>query len=99
MPLYWAQKVLCSFHWISEHENVARTLIFLFFFSIICVCYNLQAFSQMRLSEASAHLGSFSDRIKEEPSQTQTNFAREGPTGSSWISSIAVKAADAMLSM
>ncbi|XP_071914201.1 uncharacterized protein [Coffea arabica] len=59
----------------------------------------LQAFSQMRLSEASAHLGSFSARIKEEPSQTQTNFAREGPTGSSWISSIAVKAADAMLSM
>lgn len=48
----------------------------------------LQAFSQMRLSEASAHLGSFSARIKEE---------REGPNDPR-ISSIAVKAADAMLS-
>ncbi|XP_057541426.1 uncharacterized protein LOC130820175 isoform X2 [Amaranthus tricolor] len=43
----------------------------------------LQAFSQMRISDASAHLGSFSIRIKEE---------------ASWISSTAVKAADAILS-
>lgn len=43
----------------------------------------------MRLSESSAHLGSFSARIKEE---------REGPNGNPRISSIAVKAADAMLS-
>ncbi|CBI21531.3 unnamed protein product, partial [Vitis vinifera] len=53
----------------------------------------LQAFSQMRLSEASAHLGSFSARIKEEPI-----IGREGQIGTSWISSTAVKAADAMLS-
>ncbi|KAJ8447051.1 hypothetical protein Cgig2_033620 [Carnegiea gigantea] len=56
----------------------------------------LQAFSQMRLSEASAHLGSFSFRIKEEPFLI-SNFSREGPSGTSWISSTAVKAADAIL--
>ncbi|XP_031108009.1 uncharacterized protein LOC116012576 isoform X2 [Ipomoea triloba] len=56
----------------------------------------LQAFSQMRLSEASAHLGSFSARIKEEP-HVQANMWKEGQAGSSWICSTAVKAADAML--
>ncbi|RAL44025.1 hypothetical protein DM860_014162 [Cuscuta australis] len=55
----------------------------------------LQAFSQMRLSEASAHLGSFSARIKEEP-QTHTQMWN-GQAGSFWICSTAVKAADAML--
>uniref|UniRef100_A0A2N9FSI1 Spatacsin C-terminal domain-containing protein n=1 Tax=Fagus sylvatica TaxID=28930 RepID=A0A2N9FSI1_FAGSY len=58
----------------------------------------LQAFSQMRLSEALAHLGSFSARIKEEPASVQTNIGREGQIGTSWISSTAIKAADAMLS-
>ncbi|XVF15027.1 hypothetical protein REPUB_Repub09cG0114100 [Reevesia pubescens] len=58
----------------------------------------LQAFSQMRLSEASAHLGSFSARIKEEPSNLQTNIGREGQIGMSWITSTAIKAADATLS-
>ncbi|XP_038999892.1 uncharacterized protein LOC120125556 isoform X2 [Hibiscus syriacus] len=58
----------------------------------------LQAFSQIRLSEASAHLGSFSARIKEEPSHLQTNIGREGQIGMSWISSTAIKAADATLS-
>ncbi|KAH7860687.1 hypothetical protein Vadar_016791 [Vaccinium darrowii] len=57
----------------------------------------LQAFSQMRLSEASAHLGSFSARIKEEPAHIQINLLK-GQTGTSWISSTAVKAADSMLS-
>ncbi|XP_058186031.1 uncharacterized protein LOC131303262 isoform X4 [Rhododendron vialii] len=57
----------------------------------------LQAFSQMRLSEASAHLGSFSARIKEEPAHIQMNLLK-GQTGTSWISSTAVKAADSMLS-
>lgn len=52
----------------------------------------------MRLSEASAHLGSFSARIKEEPSHLQTNIGREGQIGMSWISSTAIKAADATLS-
>lgn len=58
----------------------------------------LQAFSQMRLSEASAHLGSFSARIKEEPAHLQANIGREGQLEATWISSTAVKAADAMLS-
>ncbi|XP_028755143.1 uncharacterized protein LOC114714558 isoform X1 [Neltuma alba] len=58
----------------------------------------LQAFSQMRLSEASAHLGSFSLRIKEEPTHLQADIGREGKIGTSWISSTASKAADAVLS-
>ncbi|KAL1364797.1 hypothetical protein HN51_012953 [Arachis hypogaea] len=58
----------------------------------------LQALSQMRLSEASAHLGSFSARIKEEPMYSQANVGREGQIGTSWISSTASKAADAVLS-
>ncbi|XP_004504003.1 uncharacterized protein [Cicer arietinum] len=58
----------------------------------------LQAFSQMRLSEASAHLGSFSARIKEEPMHVQANLGREGQIGTSWISSTAATAADAVLS-
>lgn len=57
----------------------------------------LQAFSQMRLSEASAHLGSFSARIKEEP-HVYTQAGKEGKIGSLWISSTAGKAANAMLS-
>ncbi|XP_047335346.1 spatacsin [Impatiens glandulifera] len=52
----------------------------------------LEAFSQMRLSEASAHLGSFSVRLKEELTQPK------GQIGNSWISLTAVKAADAILS-
>ncbi|KAI9108709.1 hypothetical protein K1719_020356 [Acacia pycnantha] len=58
----------------------------------------LQAFSQMRLSEASAHLGSFSLRIKEEPTYLQANVGKEGQIGTSWISSTASKASDAVLS-
>lgn len=56
-----------------------------------------QAFSQMRLSEASAHLGSFSARIKEDSTRLQTNVGRDMHIGASWISSTAIKAADAML--
>lgn len=52
----------------------------------------------MRLSEASAHLGSFSARIKEEPIHLQANIGREGQIGTTWISDTAIKAADAMLS-
>ena len=52
----------------------------------------------MRLSEASAHLGSFSARIKEEPMHSQANARREGEIGTAWISSTASKAADAVLS-
>lgn len=65
---------------------------------IIDHCFSSQAFSQMRLSEASAHLGSFSARIKEEPANLLANMGKEGQIGTSWISSTAIKAADAMLS-
>lgn len=51
----------------------------------------------MRISEASAYLGSFTTRIKEESPQTQPNWEREGKIGNSWTSATAVKAADAML--
>ncbi|KAI7730053.1 hypothetical protein M8C21_020004 [Ambrosia artemisiifolia] len=56
----------------------------------------LQAFSQMRLSEASAHLGSFSARIKEEHTNIQATLVKDGPIGSSLVS-VAEKASDAML--
>ncbi|XP_052197729.1 uncharacterized protein LOC127804771 isoform X2 [Diospyros lotus] len=56
----------------------------------------LQAFSQMRLSEASAHLESFSARTKEESIHVHTNLTK-GQIGTSWISSTAMKASDAML--
>lgn len=49
----------------------------------------------MRLSEASAHIGSFSSRIKEETPHIETN---NGNFGSSWISFTATKAANALLS-
>ncbi|KAL3647014.1 hypothetical protein CASFOL_009186 [Castilleja foliolosa] len=71
--------------------------IFLPSCSLVPFIRALQAFSQMRLSEASAHLGSFVSRIKEESPHTQPNWEREGKIGNSWISSTAVKAADAML--
>ncbi|KAJ6398054.1 hypothetical protein OIU77_018961 [Salix suchowensis] len=51
----------------------------------------------MRLSEASAHLGSFSVRIKDEQTSMQANIGIEGQVRTSWISSTAVKAANAML--
>ncbi|GFP83268.1 protein ddb_g0268328 [Phtheirospermum japonicum] len=71
--------------------------IFLPSCSLVPFIRALQAFSQMRLSEASAHLGSFASRIIEESPHTQPNWEREGKIGNSWISSTAVKAADAML--
>ncbi|CAA6664133.1 unnamed protein product [Spirodela intermedia] len=58
----------------------------------------LQAFSQMRLSEASAHLASFSARIREEPYHLNLNAARDGKIDAPWISTTAVKAANAVLS-
>ncbi|CDY42625.1 BnaC01g00370D [Brassica napus] len=58
----------------------------------------LQAFSQMRLSEASAHLDSFGARVKDESMHFQSNTAKEVNFGASWISKTAVKAADAVLS-
>ncbi|KAF3781980.1 Spatacsin-C domain-containing protein [Nymphaea thermarum] len=55
---------------------------------------SLQAFSQMRLSEASAHLASFSTRNKE---SHHMNAMKDEKAGM-WIASTAIKAADAMLS-
>ena len=51
----------------------------------------------MLLSEASAHLGLFSTIIKEESPLTLPNWEREGKVGTSWTTSTAVKAADAIL--
>ncbi|XXG85857.1 hypothetical protein AAC387_Pa11g0871 [Persea americana] len=59
---------------------------------------SLQAFSQMRLTEAAAHMASFSFRIKEERNHAPINMGRDGQLGTQWISSTAVKAADAILS-
>ncbi|XP_023634817.1 uncharacterized protein LOC17879534 [Capsella rubella] len=58
----------------------------------------LQAFCQMRLSEASAHLGSFWARVKEESMHFQSNTSKDVSFGASWISRTAVRAADAVLS-
>lgn len=52
----------------------------------------------MRLTEAAAHMASFSFRIKEERNHTPINMGRDGQLGTQWISSTAVKAADAILS-
>lgn len=72
--------------------------IFLPSCSILHFIRALQAFSQMRLLEASAHMGSFSAKIKEEISLACTDGGREGPPGKSLMSILAVKAADAVLS-
>lgn len=52
----------------------------------------------MRISEASAHLGSFSIRIKEEPIALHTSMGKEEHIERSWITATAVTAADAVLS-
>lgn len=57
----------------------------------------LQAFSQMRLSEASAHLTLFSARLKEESHQSQHGQNRSSKITTGWITVAAVTAADTML--
>ncbi|XP_020677460.1 uncharacterized protein LOC110096041 isoform X3 [Dendrobium catenatum] len=59
---------------------------------------SLQAFFQMRLSEASVHLTSFSSRIKDESFYMLANMQRDGILKATWIISTAAKAAEAMLS-
>ncbi|KAJ0988045.1 hypothetical protein J5N97_006401 [Dioscorea zingiberensis] len=66
--------------------------------SLLPFIRSLQAFSQMRISEAVAHLASFSARIKEEPIPGQLNITRDAQVKTMWISTTAVKAAEAMLS-
>ncbi|KAL5999631.1 hypothetical protein ACLOJK_037916 [Asimina triloba] len=66
--------------------------------SLLPFIRSLQAFSQMRLSDAAAHLASFSSRIKEERYHMPLNITRDGKIGVTWISTTAAKAADAMLS-
>ncbi|VAH57992.1 unnamed protein product [Triticum turgidum subsp. durum] len=64
--------------------------------SLLPFIRSLQAFCQMRLSEASAHLTSFSARIKDEASQS--NSFKEASSITGWVVATAVKAADAVLS-
>ncbi|KAM0918674.1 hypothetical protein ACQ4PT_008706 [Festuca glaucescens] len=64
--------------------------------SLLPFIRSLQAFCQMRLSEASAHLTSFSVRIKDEASQS--NSSKESSSITGWVVHTAVKAADAVLS-
>ncbi|CAL4895148.1 unnamed protein product [Urochloa decumbens] len=66
--------------------------------SLLSFIRSLQAFSQMRLPEASAHLASFSMRIKDEASHTQLNSSKEVSVIAGWVAATAVKAADAVLS-
>ncbi|KAG0546959.1 hypothetical protein BDA96_01G038500 [Sorghum bicolor] len=66
--------------------------------SLLSFIRSLQAFSQMRLSEASAHLASFSARIRDEASHTQLNSSKEVSVIAEWVAVTAVKAADAVLS-
>ncbi|RLN30060.1 uncharacterized protein C2845_PM05G27470 [Panicum miliaceum] len=66
--------------------------------SLLSFIRALQAFSQMRLPEASAHLASFSVRIKDEASHTQLNSSKEVSVVAGWVAATAVKAADAVLS-
>ncbi|XP_062194810.1 uncharacterized protein LOC133897988 isoform X2 [Phragmites australis] len=66
--------------------------------SLLPFIRSLQAFSQMRLPEASAHLASFSARIKDEASHTQLNSSKEASVIAGWVAITAVKAADAVLS-
>ncbi|KQK03052.1 uncharacterized protein LOC100829381 isoform X2 [Brachypodium distachyon] len=64
--------------------------------SLLPFIRSLQAFCQMRLSAASAHLASFSARIKDEASQS--NSSKESSSITGWVVATAVKAADAVLS-
>lgn len=66
--------------------------------SLLSFIRSLQAFSQMRLPEASARLASFSARIKDEASHTQLNSSKEVSVIAEWVATTAVKAADAVLS-
>lgn len=56
-----------------------------------------QAFSQMRLSEASAHLTLFTARLKDESQQAQHGQNRSSKVSTGWITAAAVTAADTML--
>ncbi|KAG6556016.1 hypothetical protein Mapa_001956 [Marchantia paleacea] len=55
----------------------------------------LQAFSQMRISEASAHLAAFTALLKEETHQ-QNVPSRSVKSNTAWITKAAIAAADAM---
>ncbi|CAM6098196.1 unnamed protein product [Calypogeia fissa] len=56
----------------------------------------LQAFSQMRISEASAHLASFTARLKEEMQQSSSRSSSRSGSATAWITRAAIAAADAM---
>jgi spatacsin len=57
----------------------------------------LQAFSQLRISEAAAHLAAFSGLLKEEIRKQHGQQTKIGKVETLWITAAAVAAADAML--
>ncbi|CAK9198622.1 unnamed protein product [Sphagnum troendelagicum] len=57
----------------------------------------LQAFSQLRISEAAAHLAAFSTLLKEEIRKQHGQQTKIGKAETLWITAAAVAAADAML--
>uniref|UniRef100_A9U2Z6 Predicted protein n=1 Tax=Physcomitrium patens TaxID=3218 RepID=A9U2Z6_PHYPA len=57
----------------------------------------LQAFAQMRISEAGAHLASFSHCLKEDYRKQHSQYSRNTKGNTVWITAAAVAAADAML--
>ncbi|KMZ60787.1 hypothetical protein ZOSMA_56G00180 [Zostera marina] len=65
--------------------------------SLLPFIRSLQAFFQMRLSDASAHLLSFSAKIKDQSSRS--NLIKDNLINVTWIRYTAVKAADAMLNV
>ncbi|XP_006643839.2 uncharacterized protein LOC102717287 isoform X2 [Oryza brachyantha] len=65
--------------------------------SLLPFIRSLQAFCQMRLPEASAHLASFSARLKEEASHAQLSSSKEESAMMGWVAVTVVKAADAVL--
>ncbi|KAG9456856.1 hypothetical protein H6P81_001364 [Aristolochia fimbriata] len=58
----------------------------------------LQAFSQMRLTDAANHLNHFSGIFRDERPHMHSNLPRDCQISSPWIGSTAVKAAEAILS-
>ncbi|XP_024371913.1 uncharacterized protein [Physcomitrium patens] len=60
------------------------------------ICF-LQAFAQMRISDAGAQLASFSHCLKEDQRKQHSQHTRSTKSNTMWITAAAVAAADAML--
>jgi spatacsin len=59
--------------------------------------WGAQAFAQMRITEAGAHLSAFSGILKEEQRKQHGQYSRIMRSNITWITAAAVAAADAML--